>query len=321
MNRIDRLSAILVHLQTKRRVTMDELEERFELTRRTLFRDIKALLESGVPIGGDAGEGYFIVDGYHLPPVVFNKEEAAALLMGAKLIQHQADSKTNNTFKEALYKVKAVLRYSDKEYLERLEDSISILPPPSVANAGFPDSNIEELQYGIAVRKVLSIDYSSGFNELTRRDIEPLGLVYYSSKWHLIAYCRLREDLRDFRTDRIQNIRLTQDEFDPSKHPNYLDFLEHNFMGTELSEAVVRFTKTVTRFLGDQKYYHGFVEEKHLDTQVEMKFYTPSFEYFGRWLLSWGNQVEVVTPLELKDKIAELLQELTQHHNVFVGND
>ncbi len=317
MNRIDRLSAILVHLQTKRRVTMDELEDRFGLTRRTLFRDIKALLESGVPIGGDAGEGYFIVEGYHLPPVVFNKEEAAALLMGAKFIQHHADTRTSNTFQEALYKVKAVMRYSDKEYLERLEESISIVPPPTVAKTGFPDSNIEELQYALAVRKVIRIDYYSGYNETTTtRDVEPLGLVFYGGKWHLIAYCRLREDLRDFRSDRITNIQLTQEVFDPSKHPNYMDFLERNFMGTELTETIVRFNKTVTRFLGEQVYHHGFVEERTIGSQVEMTFYTPSLKYFGRWLLSYGNQVEIIKPEALKETISDLLSELIEHHGV-----
>ena len=95
MNRIDRLTAILVHLQSKSRVPLEELEDRFEVSKRTIFRDVKSLMEAGVPIGGDAGEGYFIVEGYHLPPVVFNKEEAAAILVGAKFIQKNGGEQIN----------------------------------------------------------------------------------------------------------------------------------------------------------------------------------------------------------------------------------
>ncbi len=297
---------------------MDELEDRFELTRRTLFRDIKALLESGVPIGGNAGEGYFIVEGYHLPPVVFNKEEAAAILMGAKLIQYQSDNKTNQIFQEALVKVKAVLRYSDKEFLETLEDSISIIPPPSVKNAPeFPDAHLNEIQYAIASKRVLNIDYYSAYQEsTTKRLVEPLGLVFYANKWHLIAYCRLREDLRDFRADRITKISLEQDEFDPERHPNYMDFLHRTFTGTELMEANIRFSKYITRFLGEQKYFHGFVEEKKVGDKVEMKFFTPSYDYLGRWLMSYGNNVEIIGPDAFKEKFHQLLIELMEHHGI-----
>ena len=126
MNRIDRLNAIVVHLQSKPRVTLDELEERFELSRRTLFRDVRSLIEAGIPIGGDAGEGYFIVDGYHLPPVVFNKEEAAAILMAGKFIEQNADQATAEVFNEALIKVKAVLRYADKDFLEQYREGLIV---------------------------------------------------------------------------------------------------------------------------------------------------------------------------------------------------
>lgn len=108
MNRIDRLNALMIYLQSRSRVTMDQLEQKFELTRRTLFRDIRALIDGGLPIGGDAGEGYFIVEGYHLPPVVFSKEEASALLMGAKFVEHQAVPETSARFVQAFIKVKAV---------------------------------------------------------------------------------------------------------------------------------------------------------------------------------------------------------------------
>ncbi len=315
MNRIDRLNAILIHLQGKPRVPISELEERFEVGRRTVFRDIRSLIEAGVPIGGDAGEGYFIVDGYHLPPVVFNKEEASAILMGAKFIERNADIHTINEYEKAMFKIKAVLKYSDKEFLDNLDERISIRPSPSPHKA--VDSHIAEIQLAIATNRLISMTYYSQYNDsTTRREVEPLGMVFYSGRWHLIAFCRLRQDLRDFRTDRIQKVSVETESIDPSAHPNYLDFLNEALMGTDAKEAVIKVSPMVARFMGEQKYYQGFTEEKKLeDGKYEMKFVPPYYEYFARWLMMYGNEVEIESPAELQGIAANLAKELLEHHS------
>lgn len=315
MNRIDRLTAILIHIQGRNRTSIESMEERFGVGRRTIFRDIKALLEAGVPIGGNAGEGYFIVEGYHLPPVVFNKEEAAAILTGSKLIEHWSDVNISKKFNEALFKVKSVLKHHDKEFLENLEKHINIIAPSKMSRQSEMDLYLEELQYAIASQRLIKITYTTPYkNETTVREVEPLGLVNYSSKWHLIGYCRLRESLRDFRTDRIGSVELLKDTFDSSKHPDYMDYLEMTFMGPEVIEVEVSFTRLVNKMMGDQKYYFGLIEEKENGDRVEMRFYTPSLDYFARWLLSFGDQIKVVNPPELKDRVRELIRELAVHH-------
>lgn len=319
MNRIDRLNALLIHLQGKPRIVIEELEDRFEVSRRTIFRDIRSLIEAGVPIGGDAGEGYFIVEGYHLPPVVFNKEEASAILMGAKFIEQSADSYTVDAFQKAMYKIKAVLKYSDKEYLDNLEERVSIRPLSNKAH--FPDSHIAEIQTAIATEKLISIQYYSQYNDsTTSRDVEPLGMVFYSSRWHLIGYCRLRNDLRDFRADRIQKVKILSEKIDPNKHPNYLDFLGETLIGTDAKEAVIKISSTTYRFMGENKHFHGFVEDKRLpDNSFEVKFVPPYYEYFARWLMLYGKDISIVSPPELQGLTASLAKELMEHHgSVFV---
>lgn len=318
MNRIDRLTAILIQLQGKPRVPIDELEERFEVSRRTIFRDIKSLMEAGVPIGGDAGEGYFIVDGYHLPPVVFNKEEAAALLTGAKLLEKNADSQLARSFSEAMFKIKAVLRYKDKEFLNNLENTISVIGSPMTVVHGFPESHLSDIQLALASRKVISINYYSNYNETTtQREVEPLGLVYYAARWHLIGFCRLRKDLRDFRTDRIQSLRILSGTYQPDQYPNYLDFTRGMAGGTNANEAVVRFSKKMSRFVQEQKYHYGFVKETDLRHEVEMEFITPHYGYLARWLLMYGDEVTVVAPDELKNLAATYSRELFEHHQKY----
>jgi len=316
VNRIDRLNAILIHIQGKPRVPLEELEDRFEVSRRTIFRDIKSLIEAGVPIGGDAGEGYFVVDGYHLPPVVFDKEEAAALLLGEKFLEGNADSQTENLFKQAMYKVKAVLRYSDKEYLEALENKISI--QPNRPESEFPDSYISVIQQALAVHKLLEIKYHASYSDAsTTREVEPLGLVFYANRWHLIAYCRLREDLRDFRTDRIEKATVKNESYDPSKHPNYLDFLKEMITGTEAKEVIISCSSFIASVMGQQKYYWGFVDEKVEGECIQMKFLTPRYDYFARWLMSYGNEVDSISPSELQGLAATYSKELLDHHSKY----
>ncbi len=316
MNRIDRLNALLIHLQGKPRVPIDELEDRFEVSRRTIFRDIKSLMEAGVPIGGDAGEGYFVVEGYHLPPVVFNKEEASAILLGAKFIEQAADSYTIEAFQKAMYKIKAVLKYSDKEFLDNLEEKISIRPRYGEQQQ-FPDSHIAEIQLAIATNRLVHITYYSQYNDATtQREVEPLGMVFYSSRWHLIGFCRLRQDLRDFRADRIQKVKVLTEEIDSSKHPNYLEFLNDTLIGTDAKEAIIKVSSLVYRFMGESKYAQGFVEEKRLeDKNYELKFVTPHYDYFASWLLMYGKEVEILGPSELQGIAAKLAAELAEHHS------
>ncbi len=322
MNRIDRLNAIMVHLQGKSRVPLAELEERFEIGRRTIFRDIRSLIDSGVPIGGDAGEGYFIVEGYHLPPVVFNKEEASALLLASKLINQNADTQMAKLVEEAMIKVRAVLRYSDRDFLEAIDNKIEIIGSPSITKQGFPDSYISDIQVALATKKVIEISYYSNYNDSTTlRSVEPLGLVYYSSRWHMIGYCRLRKEMRDFRTDRIQSLKITAEPYRIEDHPDFLSFTTGMVGGTDAKEAVVRFTKKAARFIGDQKYYYGFIEEHKVEEWVEMKFITPHYDYFGRWLLSFSDEVVVVSPSELQGVVATHSKKLFEHHKKYFTSE
>ncbi|MDW3196518.1 MAG: YafY family protein [Cytophagales bacterium] len=315
MNRIDRLTAILVQLQTRRKVTMDHLEERFDLSRRSLFRDIRALLEIGIPIGGDAGEGYFIAEGYHLPPVVFNKEEAAALLLGSKFIEKQADSKVNDHLEDALSKVKAVLRTQDRDFLESLENHIEVIPPPSVSQENMDNQFLSDIQFALSSSRTLHFGYwANSKQEFTEREVEPLSLVYYTNHWHLIAYCQLRQELRDFRTDRIQKLKVTDHSYDRSQHPEHQEFLGRSMHGADAKEAVIWFSNEVANFLGEQKFWHGFVKQEEADGGMEMHFSTPSYHFLGRWLLSYGTMVKIIEPQELKDLVRGFVVELSKHH-------
>ena len=314
MNRIDRLHAILTHLQSKKKVTAQEMADRFNISLRTVYRDVKALDESGVPVIGEAGTGYTIMEGYRLPPVMFTQEEASALLLGAKLAEQFTDGSVRKHFNVALFKIKAVLRSPDKEYVDKLTEHVEILSRYS-PDTDSPQHYLSQLQQAVVHKKIVHLQYRSNLKEeITGRKVEPIGLLHYGSAWHLIAWCHLRNDYRDFRMSRMLGITVDDHCFDPSSHPSIREYIEKIRQDSDLEEAIVHFDKSIVKYLQEQKYLNGFVSEEVLETDVRMKFLISSLSYFGRWLLMYTNSVQVESPSSLKDIMKELSKKLSAHY-------
>ncbi len=313
MNRIDRISAILIQLQSKRIVTAKEIADRFEISLRTVYRDIRTLEEAGVPIGAEAGLGYYIMEGYRLPPILFTKDEAASLIMGEKFIEKMTDTQTKDSFKSALFKVKSVLKNSDKDFLESVSNSIHIqhsgtLQPSEDLAA------LKEVQNSIASSTLIELTYHSKYNDtVSKRIVEPIGLLYYFSNWHLIGYCTLRKDYRDFRSDRIQNISILNQRFNPQERITLQEYIKTSHDKVNLNPTTIRIKNEYSSIVASSKYYFGFQDETEVGDEIEMNFYVANMEYFARWLISFTNAVTVIKPPSLKDEIHTLLQELTTH--------
>lgn len=314
MNRIDRLHAILTHLQSKRLVTAQEIADRFNISLRTVYRDVKALDESGVPVIGEAGSGYTIMEGYRLPPVMFTQEEAAALLLGGKLAAHMTDESVKKHFETALFKIKAVLRSTDKDQMDILADHIEILRS-RIPEEEAPSQHLTALQKAIADKRAIFILYHSNYNEqVSERVVEPIGLCYYSANWHLIGWCRLRNGYRDFRVSRIKRLQVKDEQFDIDAHPSLKEYIKSMTHESDLQEVVVRFDKEVVRYLGNQKYWYGFVREEPEEDFVRMHFVTSSLNGFGRWLLMFTNAVRIESPAALQTLMQQFSAEMKDHY-------
>jgi predicted DNA-binding transcriptional regulator YafY len=317
LNRIDRLHAISTHLQSKKRVTAQELADRFGLSLRTVYRDIKALEESGVPIIGEAGQGYTIMEGYRLPPVMFTQEEAGALLLVSKLAERLSDKSIKKNMDSALYKIKAVLRGYDKDFMEALNNSVAVSTYATVDTNDSDAAHLVQIQKSLIEKKVLQIDYASPYKQETpKRIVEPIGLFYYSTGWHLIAWCRLRKGYRDFRVDRIKKLMMTDECYTGIEHLSLQDYIR-SFQRGELQEVVVLFDKEVARFIVDQKYLRGFLSEEVLEDKVRMTFLTCQPTYLARWLLGYTNAVTIESPVDLQERMVELIEELQAHYTEY----
>ncbi|MFY0654682.1 MAG: YafY family transcriptional regulator [Cyclobacteriaceae bacterium] len=315
MNRIDRLTAILVKLQSKRRTSADEISEHFDISMRTVYRDIRALGEAGVPIGLEQGQGYYIVDGYHLPPVMLTKEEAGAVLMAGKLMEKMGDKSVTEGFNSALMKISSVLKGSERDFVEDLNKYIAVDRPDFPKNDNFPDEFLADIKLALVAKSVLEFEYYSQYKDQNNtRKVEPLGLVFYSGHWHLIAYCLLRNDFRDFRTDRIMKLKLLEDRFERRYQGDYKDLIRHFDRTGELQQVKIKFSENVARFISDQKYYYGFVKEEKQGSEVIMTYMVGSLHYFARWLVMYGSALEILEPIGLKDEMYKIIEELNEHY-------
>ncbi|MDD2306441.1 MAG: YafY family protein [Prolixibacteraceae bacterium] len=301
MNHIERLNAILIHLQSKRIVKASEIAERFEISLRTVYRDIRALEESGVPIGAEAGVGYFLMDNYKLPPVMFTKEEASALLFGEKLVEKMSDDGMKAEFCSALFKIKAILNPEEKDRLEKLYSQISVLNYTS-SNVNFNRLFLSEIQQALVSKQVLEIDYQAGYGApATKRLVEPIGLCNYSRRWHLFAWCRLRSEYRDFRLDRIQDLRISTENFKGKQHISMDEFTRKlNVISDKANISLIMKTDRI-KLINESKYWYGFTEEEKVDDQTSrLHFANNELRGFATWIISSGSYAKVEEPEELK---------------------
>ncbi|MBK7602248.1 MAG: YafY family transcriptional regulator [Saprospiraceae bacterium] len=214
-SRLERLTAIITQLQTKRLITSTMLSEKFGVSVRTIYRDIRALEKSGIPIITQEGRGYSIIEGYRLPPIMFTEKEANALITAEQLLSLNKDKSFVYDLKEAINKIRAVLRHDSKDKAELLSSRVFIWERNDQINI----SNIlSSIQIALTNFNPVKLKYISDNESVTQRDVEPFALVTSSKMgWYLIAWCRLRNDFRTFRLDRMQQIDILTGHFEPHK--------------------------------------------------------------------------------------------------------
>ena len=310
MNRIDRLAAILIQLQSRRLVKAQDIADKFSISLRTVYRDVKALEEAGVPVIGEAGTGYRLMDGYKLPPVMFNQDEASALLTAAKLVQSKTDAGILKHYTSALDKIKAVLRLSEKDHIEEIDEHIAVIPHPTFMHEAPTELHLQSVLKAIGTSSVLEINYVSiEKNETTVRKVEPVGIYYLGSHWHLIAFCQLRNDYRNFRTDRINKLTITE-ELISKTHPPLQSFLNKMAEEKEVQQVIIDVEPEVIKYLGEQKYYSGYVKEEQVGEYVRMFFLTGSLMGFARWFMLFGDHAKIIEPIELNNMVSSIAENI-----------
>lgn len=306
MNRTDRLVAMVMFLQGRRVVRAEELAEHFEISVRTVYRDVGALSEAGVPVAGEAGVGYSLVKGYHLPPVMFTAEEAMALAVGEDLVKQFTDRSLATPMASALLKIRSVLPRDSQDDLDRLAKSTAIegrarMPPELDRRLMLP------LQQAIVGRRVVRMRYCARGSEETARELEPLGVVRYAEAWYLVAWCRLRTDFRHFKLERIRELEILPERFTPRPGFSLREHLDEGMAKDKWLSARVWFSDLALDRARRESFV-GLTDEKRLRGGAEVTMQTHSYEWLARWLLSFGDRAEAVSPPELRREVVTQAQ-------------
>jgi len=212
--RLARLTAILTQMQSKRMVTARDIAEKHGVSIRTVYRDIRTLEQSGIPIVTIEGKGYTIMEGYKLPPVMFTEQEANALITAEQIILTNKDKSLTDQYRSAIDKIRSVLKHTQKGKSELLSERLQIRT--NIESEKTSDYLIQ-IQSAITGYKIIDLKYLSLNNKSSQRKIEPFALLHTQENWVLIAFCRLRKDFRAFRLDCIENISILNEPFEPHK--------------------------------------------------------------------------------------------------------
>ncbi len=314
MNRTDRLVAMVLFLQGRRVVRAEDLAARFEINIRTVYRDIAALGEAGVPISGEAGVGYCLMKGYQLPPVMFTAEEASAFFVGGELVKQFTDASLQGPMASALDKLRAVLPRERQDHVEKL---VSRTIVRGRVGRAMPDLAAQRwmvtVQQGVVLRRVLRLTYRGlERDEDTQREVEPLGVVFYGGSWTMVGWCRLRKDIRNFRVDRIRRLELLPVSFEVREGFSLAEYMNRPDMSGQTPVRVWFHAHAQER--AQRESYATLIEEKRRDGGAEFTLYSYSLEWTAEWLLSFGERAEAVAPVKLRELVRTAAEKIAAKH-------
>jgi predicted DNA-binding transcriptional regulator YafY len=310
VNRTDRLLAILLELQRRGGTRAQDLADHFEVSLRTIYRDVQALSETGVPIMATPGRGYALMEGYFLPPIALTASEAALLVLGGEFVRERVDPELRRAADQALAKLAAVLPPARRDEVARWRRELHFLSlrPPG------DEERLTLLRNAIQERRVLRIDYWAYRRPGSEtREVEPSGLVHLGETWHLAGYCRARQAPRLFRLDRIQAVETLDETFQLGPRHQVGPDPAGEDDADRAPEAQVRFDRDVERWVRERNLYLFRREEVDADG-TRFVYALRDEAVLTRWLLGWGPTVEVLSPPHLRDRLADEARRIVRKH-------
>lgn len=293
MKQMDRRLLILMRLREETPVRANDLAEQCECSVRTVYRDIDALCDAGVPIAAMPGEGYRLVPGYHLPPIAFTPDEAIQLLLGADMTLGLGTDEQREAARAAAAKVEAALTPETRREVERMRKRIRV----STGMRTGPSPWMRLLQQAVANDQVVQLRYHSySPDRVTERKVEPYQLIFYADDWHLVGYCRLREGMRDFRASRIRDAVLLPEHFE--RTPDSEAEADHDHNPRRTTEIRV-FIDAPTLPWARENPPFGFVREEQAEGGAVFHIEAWEIRRLMPWLLSWGAAARVLSPPEV----------------------
>ncbi|GIP07285.1 transcriptional regulator [Paenibacillus lautus] len=315
MNKTDRLLAILLELQQRKVMRAEDLAPLFETSVRTIYRDIQALSEAGVPVIGAPGQGYSLMEGYFLPPIMFTAEEAVALLIGTDFVEQRFDAEYGEKARASRKKIESILPDRVRADAARVRKTMRLLAPGSKAALGEERDYLELVRRAILEERKLEFHYAKNMpdskgNRKSFRSAAPYGLAFLQGSWTLIAWCDLRQGIRHFRLSRMKDLAILEERFEmpPDFHlENYRPPDDRNLLVRVLASPGI-----ADRVKESGNYYMENLEECEEGLLVSFRVRRP--EEILHWVLGWGSDVVVLEPQSFRDRIRDEAEKMFKRY-------
>lgn len=306
--KINRLIEITTILLNKKTVTASDLAARFNVSTRTIYRDIDVLSSAGVPVYSTQGinGGISIMDDYTLNRSAISKSESENIIFALQTLQ----ATKYPELETILEKLGAIFKNSATDWV-----SIDFSPWGSNPN----DLNkFDIIKYSILKKKIVSLDYINARNIKTNREIAPLRLIFKSQAWYLFGYCYKRSDYRTFRISRIRNVVVTEKDYERSR------LIRLTTNGNENKKEKYKFTHLVLEFTENalHRLYDDYDDEmiiKNSDGTYTVEFDFPEDDWVYGYILGFGENVKVISPPHIQEIIKDKCNKILSHYN-FIEN-
>lgn len=307
--KIHRLLAIVTLLMSKKLISASELAKKFEVSIRTIQRDIDSLCASGIPIVSEAGArgGYSIIKEYKFDKQLVTSDDLFFILTSLESI---GVAYQNSEISMTMEKIKSLLSDYQAEEINKLKSNLYI----DFSSLGSDhnksiSSYIKLIEEAIAKNKLLDMSYYDAKGNITKRLIEPMTIAFKWYSWYLFGFCTTRDDYRLFRISRIENCTLTDNRFTRRKKNIEEYFKEHdNFEKKSCNNKIIlKFHPTMKKNVQD---YFEYCQQKTLDNDyIQVNIQSRDISWIKNMVLSYGNFVEVIEPATLRESIKSILED------------
>ncbi|UHA75130.1 helix-turn-helix transcriptional regulator [Paenibacillus sp. 481] len=318
MNRTDRRMAIVLELRQRRVCRAEDLAALYEVGVRTIYRDIQALTEMGVPISSIPGIGYSLMEGYFLPPVLLHPEEAMLLLTGVEHIGGRLDESWLAYAQGARAKMKDLLNEAGLHRVKDIHGQLCFLPHDCTVtplHRNKTEPLLGSMQQAVKRQQALHIRYetpakNNGSVE-TERTIHPYGIVHTGDVWVAVAYCCLRQAIRHFRLDRIRALEALEQYFE---RPDHFSLAAHMPADDRNLLVTVTFPLSLSQQVKESRFYYMESIDERTDCLV-VKLKARQVQDVIPWLLGWGAQARIIEPLSLAEAVKEEAARIVQAYS------
>ena len=303
------MKLILMLQQSNKRLTVDDIAEKFNVSRRTVFRDFNSLSEMNVPVTWDKHKGYGIMRGYNIPPLMFTSKELATILVGLNFVKSQVDKTMVEDARGVEMKIKEVLPEKLRSFMESLEERTVVDPFLHYGPEKKEGGNWYRVSTATSENKQLTFSYhSKSTGEVTDRKIDPYLLVFYRDHWNVIGWSHKRSDFRNFVLDRMSNVQIRDATFTPKTDIDVEGLIfrydeQSHLIKVNVSQSALRRFKSnlPTKIIKQNEIKPNFF-------RLEFKF--DNLDYINKWLLQFADDITIVCPDILIDKRINLLNSM-----------